>query len=280
MEPLLEMRPLTTKEFRLFQGLVHREAGIFLSDQKRARLVGRLSPRMRALALPSFSAYYDLVHRDPAALAGMIDAICTNETSFFREPKQFAFLENEVLPAWRAAADRGERRRQIRVWSAACSTGEEPYSLAMSLLANLPDWSIEIIASDLSNKALSRAAEAVWPIDRAEAIPLRYRKAFMLRGTGAQEGKMAARPELSSLLRFSRLNLNHESYPLAGRFDLIFCRNVLIYFDAPSKKRVIDRLLDRLEPGGLFFLGHSESLSTSERVRSVGPTVYALKEQK
>jgi chemotaxis protein methyltransferase CheR len=277
---MLEMRPLTTKEFRLFQALVHREAGIFLSDQKRALLVGRLTPRMRALALPSFSAYYDLVHGDPAALAGMIDAICTNETSFFREPKQFSYLETEVLPAWRAAAERGERRRQVRVWSAGCSTGEEPYSIAMLLLAGLPDWSIEIVASDLSNKALHRAAEGVWPIERAETIPLRYRKAFMLRGSGAQEGKMAARPELSAMLRFCRLNLNHESYPLPGRFDLIFCRNVLIYFDAPSKKRVIDRLLDRLEPGGRFLLGHSESLSTFDRVRSVGPTVYALKDPK
>jgi chemotaxis protein methyltransferase CheR len=273
---MLEMRPLTTKEFRLFQALVHREAGIFLSDQKRALLVGRLAPRLRALDLRSFSAYYDLVDRDPAALAGMLDAICTNETSFFREPKQFSFIESEVLPAWRLAAERGERRKQVRVWSAGCSTGEEPYSIAMLLLANLPDWSIEIVGSDLSNKVLQRAADGVWPIDRAETIPQRYRKAFMLRGSGAQEGKMAARPELSALLRFCRLNLNHQSYPLPGRFDLIFCRNVLIYFDAPSKKRVIDRLLDRLEPGGLFFLGHSESLSTSERVRSVGPTVYAL----
>jgi chemotaxis protein methyltransferase CheR len=270
------MHALTTKEFRLFQSLVHREAGIFLSDQKRALLVGRLTPRIRALALPSFGAYYDLVSADRTALTQMIDSICTNETSFFREPKQFAFLEAEVLPAWRAAAERGERRKAVRAWSAACSTGEEPYTIAMLLAASLPDWSIEVLASDLSMKALNAAASGVWPIERAQQIPTHYRRAFMLRGTGAQEGKMAARPELTSLIRFARINLNHDSYPVAGRFDLIFCRNALIYFDAPSKRRIINRLLDRLDASGYFFLGHSESLNNFERVRAAGPTVYAL----
>src|SRR5436305_7296133 len=160
------MQVLTTREFRLFQSLVHREAGIFLSDQKRALLVGRLTPRLRALSLPSFGAYYDLVSADRDALAQMIDSICTNETAFFREPKQFAFLENEVLPAWRAAAARGERTKSVRAWSAACSTGEEPYSIAMLLAAALPGWSIEVLASDLSTKALDAAASGLWPIER------------------------------------------------------------------------------------------------------------------
>jgi chemotaxis protein methyltransferase CheR len=271
---------LSTREFRRFQALVQAEAGISLSDQKRALLVGRLAPRLRSLELPSFEAYLEHVARDRAELVRMIDSICTNETQFFREPKQFAFLENDVLPAWRAAADAGTRARQVRVWSAACSTGEEPYSLAMTLATQLPNWSIEIMASDLSTKALQRASSGVWPIERAAQIPLHYRKAWMLRGSGPQEGKMAAKPELSSLIRFTRVNLHHDSYPLAGRFDLIFCRNVLIYFDAPSKRRVIDRLLARLEPDGLFFLGHSESLNNHDGVRVAGPTVYARKESK
>jgi chemotaxis protein methyltransferase CheR len=270
------MKALTTKEFRLFQSLVQREAGIHLSDQKRALLVGRLAPRVRAHDLPSFSAYYDLVSADRGALTQMIDAICTNETSFFREPKQFQFLELEVFPAWRAAASRGERPTVVRAWSAACSTGEEPYSIAMALVGNLPGWSIEVLASDLSMKALHAAATGIWSIERAAQIPLRYRKAFMLRGDGSQEGKMAARPELSSLIRFAQINLNHDSYPVGGRFDLIFCRNVLIYFDQPSKRRIIHRLLDRLDPAGFFFLGHSESLTQFDRVRAAGPTVYAL----
>jgi chemotaxis protein methyltransferase CheR len=269
---------ISTKEFRLFQTLVHREAGIWLSDQKRALLVGRLAPRMRALEMASFTAYHDRVGADHEELVRMIDAICTNETHFFREPKQFAFLEQDVLPRWRAAAERGDRRREVRVWSAGCSTGEEPYSIAMVLAAQLPDWKIEILGTDLSTKVLDRAAAGIWPIERADEIPHAYRKSFMLRGAGPQEGKMAARPELSSLIRFARLNLHHESYPIAGKFDLVFCRNVLIYFDAPSKRRIIDRLLDRLEKDGYFFLGHSESLNAHERVRAAGPTVYALSE--
>ncbi len=269
---------LTTRDFRRFQALVQVETGIFLSDQKRALLVGRLLPRLRALSLSSFAAYYDRIWTDREELTRMIDALCTNETHFFREPKQFAFLEQQVLPAWRAAAESGARAKRIRVWSAGCSTGEEPYSIAMSLAWHLPDWTIEILATDLSTKVLERAAAGVWPLERAAEIPPHYRKTFMLRGRGPQEGKMAARPELSSLIRVVRLNLNDDRYPIAGRFDLVFCRNVLIYFDAPSKRRVIDRLLDRLDPAGFLFLGHSETLNQLDRVRAAGPTVYALKE--
>jgi chemotaxis protein methyltransferase CheR len=271
----MQTTTLTTKEFRLFQALVHREAGIALSYQKRALLVGRLAPRLRALSLESFGAYYDHVQGDHVELVRMIDSICTNETHFFREPKQFAFLENDVLPAWRAAGDAGSRPKQVRVWSAACSTGEEPYSIAMTLAAHLPGWSIDILGSDLSTKVLERAAAGIWPVERAAEIPVHYRKTFMLRGHGPQEGKMAARPELSSLIRFVRVNLHHDSYPVGGRFDLIFCRNVLIYFDIPSKNRVIDRLVDRLDPHGYLFLGHAESLNNHDRVQAAGPTVYA-----
>jgi chemotaxis protein methyltransferase CheR len=268
---------ITTKEFRLFQALVYREAGINLSDQKRALLVGRVGPRLRALSLASFAAYYDVVESDREELVRMLDSICTNETHFFREPKQFAFLENELIPSWRAAAEAGGRRREVRIWSAGCSSGEEPYSIGMSLLAQLPDWKIEIVATDLSTKVLDRAKGGIFPMERIGQIPARYRKPFLLRGVGMKEGYFAARDELHTLIRFGRVNLHHESYPIAGRFDAIFCRNVLIYFDAETKRRIIHRLLDRLEPHGLLFLGHSESLNTFERVRVVGPTVYALK---
>jgi chemotaxis protein methyltransferase CheR len=275
---MLSNANITTRDFRRFQALVQSEAGIFLSDQKRALLVGRLAPRLRALDLASFAAYYERVWSDREELVRMIDALCTNETHFFREPKQFAFLEQQVLPAWRAAAEAGDRAKRVRVWSAGCSTGEEPFSIAMSLAWHLPDCSVEIVASDISTKVLERAAAGIWPMERAEEIPPHYRKTFMLRGRGAQEGKMAARPELSATIRFVRINLNEDRYPVSGRFDLIFCRNVLIYFDASSKKRVIERLLDRLDPAGFFFLGHSESLNHFDRVRVAGPTVYTLKE--
>ena len=277
MEPLA-MSSITTKEFKLFQTLVYREAGINLSDQKRALLVGRIGPRLRTLSVPSFAAYYDLVTNDREELVRMLDLVCTNETHFFREPKQFAFLENELIPSWRNAADAGHRRREVRIWSAGCSTGEEPYSIAMSLSAHLPDWKHEIVATDLSTKALDRAKAGIFPMERIGQIPAHYRKPFLLRGVGLKEGYFAARDELHSLIRFARVNLHHESYPIVGKFDAIFCRNVLIYFDAETKRRIIHRLLDRLEPHGLLFLGHSESLNQFDRVRSAGPTVYAVKE--
>ena len=271
---------VNTTEFRLFQTLVYREAGIALSDHKRALLTGRLAPRLRALGMESFQTYYDHVCRDDAERVRMIDAICTNETHFFREPKQFELLEREVIPAWRAAGDRGLRPKHVRVWSAACSTGEEPYSIAMSLVAALPGWNIDITASDISTKVLERAQRGIWPIARAMEIPQRYQKLFVLQGRGPQEEMMTVRTELASLVRFMRINLQQERYPISGRFDLIFCRNVLIYFDADSKKRIVNRLLDRLTPDGLLFLGHAESIHGHERVRSAGPTVYALREPK
>ncbi|HEX7828465.1 MAG TPA: protein-glutamate O-methyltransferase CheR [Thermoanaerobaculia bacterium] len=273
-------RPLTTTEFRLVREFMHREAGISLSDQKRSLVMGRLSPRLRALSLSTFGDYFEHVLADRDEAVRMIDAICTNETHFFREPKQFEYLQQQIIPSWIAQAADGKRRKQVRVWSAACSTGEEPYSIAMTLLAALPDWHIEILASDLSTKVLARASEALWPVERATQIPENLRRAYMLRGVRSQEGKMTAKEELRNLIRFERINLNGDRWPVAGRFDLIFCRNVLIYFDAASKMRVVQRLLDLLDPTGYFFLGHSETLNMLDRVRSVGPTVYQLRNPK
>lgn len=269
---------ISGKEFALFQGLIHREAGIYLSEIKKALVVGRLSRRLRELQLGSFGAYYHMVEADATERVRMLDCICTNETHFFREPRQFEFLDQQVFPDWTARAASGLMPRRIRAWSAACSTGEEPYSLAMTLLAHFPPssgWSIEILATDLSTRALDRAGAGLWHIDKAREIPQAYLKAFMLRGTGAQEGVMKAGQEIRSLLRFERVNLNQARYPVRGPFDLVFCRNVLIYFDVASKARVVDRLLDQLAPEGHLFLGHAESLTgLTARARSVGPTVY------
>lgn len=270
-------RPLTTAEFRLFRDFMHREAGIALTDQKRALVMGRLAPRLRALSLSTYGDYFAQASGDREEAVRMIDAICTNETQFFREPRQFAFLEQTVLPLWLAQAKDGHRRKHVRVWSAACSTGEEPYSIAMTLLAGLPEWTIEIVASDLSTKVLARASAGMYPIERATQIPELLRKAYMLRGVRSQEGNMCVKDALRDVVQFQRINLNSEKWPVAGRFDLILCRNVLIYFDSAAKARVVDRLLDMLDPNGYFFLGHSESLNLHERVRSVGPTVYRLR---
>lgn len=276
--PLQLPRELGEGEFRLFQRLVYREAGIFLGDAKRTLVAGRLSGRLRELGLRSYSAYHRLVaHGDGDELATMLDCICTNETHFFREGHHFDFLAEHWLPARRAAALQGGSRR-IHIWSAGCSSGEEPYSLAMLLLDKLGDpgnWDLEILATDLSRRVLNQARLGVWTIDRASEIREEYRKRFMLRGTQSQAGWMKAGDDLRKIIRFARLNLNDSSYEDVGVYDLIFCRNVLIYFDTASRTAVINRLLSHLHPNGYFFLGHSETVSgITNQLRTVAPSIY------
>ena len=277
-------RAITDREFAAFQQLVYRHAGISLSDAKRQLLVGRLSRRLRELHLPSFGAYYDLVAQDGEGsseeLVRCLDLICTNETRFFREPSHFEFLAQRVFPLWRAEGDEGRRAKKVRVWSAACSTGQEPYTLAMLLLAHFPaseGWTTEVVATDLSTKALRIAVNATWPIEKAVEIPDAYRKRFMLRGTGAETGMMRAGPELRSIIRFSRLNLNDDApYGVGEPFDLLFCRNVMMYFTPEGRARVTERLLDHVAPHGYFFVGHAESLHAHRHaVYTVIPTVYS-----
>ena len=267
-------------DFRRFQDLVQSETGIQLPESKRALLVGRLARRLRELTLSSFGDYYRRVTdlNDSAERIRMIDRICTNETYFFREPRQFEFLEREVLSAWTVPG--AGRERRVRVWSAACATGEEPYSVAMMLLFRLPGWEIEVFASDLSTQALDRARAGVWPIEKSREIPERYLKAFMLRGVGTHQGYMKASPELRDAVHFENVNLHAPLLAVQGRFDLIFCRNVLIYFSAEGRASVVSRLVRHLSPNGHLFLGHAETLNgLNDQMRSVGPTVYAWAER-
>ena len=271
MDPALRV---SDRDFGRFQALINREAGIWLAPVKKALLVGRLARRLRELGIGSYAEYFERVTGDEGERVRMLDAICTNETQFFREPRHFEFLEQRVFPAWRAEAEAGSRPRHASVWSAACSTGEEPYSLAMALLSSLPGWNVEVLASDLSTKVLARAEAGVWSIERAKQIPKPYLGAYMLQGYGAQSGLMKAGPEIRAAIRFARVNLSGEPWP-QGPFDLVFCRNVLIYFDRVTKVRVVARLLDRLGPAAFLFLGHAESLTgVTERARSVIATIY------
>ncbi len=270
------------EEFARFQALIHGEAGIWLAPVKRTLLVGRLSGRLRELGLTSFGEYYERVTADEAERARMLDRVTTNETHFFREPRHFEFLAEEVFPRWHAEAEEGGRPRRLRIWSAACSSGEEPYSLAMAALRAFPPgsgWDLEILATDLSTRVLDLAQKAVWPLEKSREIPEAELKAFMLRGTGPLRGTMKAGPELRELVHFARLNLNDAEYPAIGEFDLVFCRNVLIYFDAASKEQVVGQLLEHLAPSGYLFLGHAESLScTAFPVKSIIPNIYAHRE--
>lgn len=273
-------RNITQAEFLRFQELIYREAGIWLSEAKIALLVGRLAKRLRHHGLQSFREYYRVVAKSPEERIQMLDAISTNETHFFREPRHFELLTTTIFPEWTREAECGRRQRKIRVWSAGCSTGQEPYSIAMLLLDYFPaenGWDIEIIGTDLSTRTLEVAQRGIWPVDLAREIPRAYLKKFMLKGIGQEAGRMKAGAEIRSVVRFFRLNLNTVSYPLPYKFDLIFCRNVLIYFDSQSRNRIVRHLLDHLSPNGLFFVGHAESLHTlGATLRTVTPTVYAL----
>ncbi len=275
----IALQSVSDADFALFQRLIEQATGIYLSTAKKNLLAGRLSRRMRELGLTSLHKYYKRVIADPDEFTCMVDCISTNETQFFREPLHFDFLERQVFPRWAAQASAGERRRHIRVWSAGCSTGEEPYSIAMALLYHFPQsagWRVEVLATDISTRVLARARAGIWPLEKARQIPSTYLKAFMLRGILSEEGKMKVGTEIRQVVSFVYLNLFDEStYPRTGPFDMIFCRNVLIYFQPGTKAIVIRRLLKCLAPDGYLFVGHSESLNQlSDHVRSVVPTVY------
>ena len=277
-----ELPALTEGEFERFRELIHREAGISLGDTKHALLIGRLARRLRELGLSSFTAYLRVVTEDDRELVRMLDCIATNETHFFREPRQFELLGGRICDEWLAGAVAGARPRELRVWSAACSTGEEPFSLAMVLHNRLASdrWKIAIMASDLSTRALDRAHGAVWPIEKARSIPEALRRAYLLRGIGPRVGHVKAAPEVRELVTFQRANLARPEETLRGPFDAIFCRNVLIYFDVALRVQVLARLRDELAPGGYLFLGHAESLSgTSLALQSVMPGVYRRAER-
>jgi chemotaxis protein methyltransferase CheR len=275
-----ERSPMPDRVFARYQAYIHEVAGIWLNPSKKSLVIGRLVKRLRALELTSYDEYLERVQegRDPDELSRMLDCITTNETRFFREPQHFTLLEHRLLPMLRAQADAGERTRQVAVWSAGCSSGEEPYSLAMLFDHVLPasqGWNVRIHATDLSTRVLERARAGVYSQQRAHDIPHHLLRKYMLRGTRTQAGNIKVGPELRARVHFARLNLNEPAYPVPGPFDFVFCRNVLIYFNAESKARIVDQLLRHLSPTGHLFLGHAESLmQTQHRLTTLIPTVY------
>jgi chemotaxis protein methyltransferase CheR len=208
----------------------------------------------------------------------MIDAITTNETRFFREPRQFEFLVQKVLPRWRAEAERQLRPRRVRIWSAGCSSGEEPYTVAMLLARHLPaekGWDARLLATDISNRVLEKARKGIYPIARSEELPQDFLHSFMLRGMAERHGEMKVKVEIQQMVEFRRINLDQEPELTAGPFDAIFCRNVLIYFDMASKRRAVANLSRHLTDNGFLFVGHAENLcSMSSQFRSLQPTIY------
>jgi chemotaxis protein methyltransferase CheR len=266
--------------FQKFQKLIYAETGIWLGSSKTALLCGRLFRRLRVLEMDSLATYYECVAQ-PDQLeerARMIDAITTNETRFFREPRQFEFMIQKVFPRWRADAERGSRPKRVRIWSAGCSSGEEPYTLAMLLDKYLPaeeGWDVRLLATDISNRVLEKARKGIYPIARSAELPPDLLHSFMLRGTAEREGEMKVKVELQQRIDFRRLNLDQACDLAEAPFDAILCRNVLIYFDAASKRRVVANLCRHLIANGLLFVGHAENLNSMfPELRSLEPTIY------
>ena len=282
IDPSLEQPPqlsVSPALFQKFQKLIYAETGIWLGSSKTALLCGRLFRRLRALEITSLETYYERVsHPDQhEERTRMIDAITTNETRFFREPRQFEFLVQQVLPRWRAQAEHGSRPKRVRIWSAGCSSGEEPYSVAMMLAKHLPaeqGWDVRLLATDISNRVLEKAQRGIYPIAKSAELPADLLHTFMLRGTADRQADMKVKIEIQQMIEFRRLNLNQEFNLPEGPFDAIFCRNVLIYFDMASKRRVVANLTHNLMANGYLFVGHAENLNSMfPELRSIEPTI-------
>jgi chemotaxis protein methyltransferase CheR len=261
----------TDAEFAQFQTLLRAITGIHLSEYKKTLLVARLSARLRARNAQTFTDYFKIIRNpmETEELQLAINHLTTNETFFFREPDHFQIMKDFI-------ASLRPMPVPFRVWSAASSSGEEAYSIAMVLADVLGGAKWEVIGSDISTRVLDRARAGLYPLERNDGIPLDYLQRFCLKGQGAQDGMMLIGKQLRDRVHFARVNLN-DPIPDMGRFDLIFLRNILIYFQNDQKRKVVEAVLPRLQPHGLLIVGHSENLmGISDRVKQVRPTVYRV----
>lgn len=260
---------ISDREFMQFQRFIYDAAGITMSNGKQALVSGRLAKRLAHHQLDSYGDYLRLLESraDPGELQMAVDLLTTNETYFFREPKHFALLRE-------LAVDARDKRQALRVWSAASSSGEEVYSIAMVLADVLGDAAWDVLGTDISVRVLQRARSGHYPMERASQMPQDYLKRFCLKGQGSEAGTMLIERALRQRVQFQQVNLN-EPLPKIGTFDVIFLRNVMIYFNLETKRQVVARLLSQLRPGGYFLIGHSETLNDiNDTLTVVAPSVY------
>lgn len=268
---------LTDKEFAQLSSFIYKESGIKLPPIKKIMLQSRLHKRLKELQIPSFKEYCDYVFSPEgmdSELVHMLDVVSTNKTDFFREPAHFDFITNYVLPQ-----HTDENQGSIfNAWSAGCSSGEEPYTLAIVLSEYMekdPRFNYAITATDLSTKILNCATNAVYSEDKVAAIPLNLKQKYLLRSKDRAQKTVKIAPEIRNKVSFSRLNFMDSTYRLNNMFNLIMCRNVLIYFDRETQEKVINKLCTKLLPGGYLMLGHSESiLNMKFPLKQVKPTIY------
>ncbi len=271
-------KPMSAGDFTRLSEFIQSHCGIKMPAGKKIMLEARLQKRLRTLGLSSFREYCDYLfdeHTGGREISHFINAVTTNKTDFFREPQHFAFLTETVLPEYLDAAGPG---KVFRVWSAGCSTGEEPYTLAMVLsefAALHPGFKFSILATDISTKVLDKARQAIYDQERLVTVPLALKQRYLLRSKNRDKGTVRITPELRALVQFEQVNLMDEGLRLADQLDVVFCRNVMIYFERRNQERLLLRLCHCLKPGGFLFLGHSETVHgfTLPLVR-VTSTVY------
>ncbi|MDI3528073.1 MAG: chemotaxis protein methyltransferase CheR [Tenuifilum sp.] len=268
---------LTNEEFQRLSALIYKESGIKLPPIKKVMLQSRLQKRLKHLKINTFKEYISyLFSKDgfDREIIHMLDVVSTNKTDFYREPAHFEFLANEVLPNYYSS----NVNQTFKVWSAGCSSGEEPYTLAMVLFEfaeKNPKFNFSIFATDISTRILQKAVDAVYSEDKVQAIPFPLKKKYMLRSKDRTNPTVKMAPHVRSKITFDRLNLMDSTYKTKDIFDVIFCRNVLIYFDRETQAAVINKLSQRLKPEGYLILGHSESiLNLNVPLVQVRPTVY------
>lgn len=260
-------------DFKRVQKIVYDFAGIDLNDSKKNLVYNRLSKRIRFLEQASFNEYLDYVEKTGEdEFVHLINAITTNLTFFFRENHHFEYLANEVIPA---LLKKNAASKKIRIWSAGCSTGEEPYSIAIVLKETVPaGWNTKVFATDLDTNVINTGSTGIYPIDRLKGVSEERKKRWFMKGSGSQNGFAKVKSELQEIIDFSQVNLM-DSWPFKEGIDVIFCRNVVIYFDKPTQSKLFGRYADLLQDDGHLFIGHSESLyKVSDRFNLLGQTIY------
>ncbi|MBI5639105.1 MAG: protein-glutamate O-methyltransferase [Nitrospirae bacterium] len=271
---------MSDKDFLRLKGFICDECGIRLTDAKKIMLESRLRRRLRKLGMHSFREYCDYLF-SPKGAAGeifqMIDEVTTNKTDFFREPNHFDYLVRRALPE--ITGGQGDcARKRLMVWSAGCSTGEEPYTLAMILsdyTERLKGLTFEILATDISTKVLEKAMSGIYDEERVEPVPVPFKRKYLLRSKDRSRALVRIVPELRDRVKFRRLNFMAGDFGMREQMDVIFCRNVIIYFDRPTQEMILNRICHHLARGGYLFMGHSETLSGLDvPLTQVAPTVY------
>lgn len=264
--------PYEHADFEMVRARIYAHAGIALADHKKDLVYNRLVRRLRALGIPTFSQYLSYLDRASDEMSQFVNAMTTNLTSFYREAHHFEYLTETYIPQLK---DNGQRR--LRIWSSACSIGEEPYSIAISLLEAGVDpclWDINILATDIDTDVLMTAKEGVYSIDRLDTLSVARKKLGFLRGKGDHSDKVIVKPALKKMMTFKQCNLM-QSWDIEEQLDIIFCRNVMIYFDKEAQTLLLDRMTKLLKPGGMLFIGHSESPSRSMKdYKLLGRTMY------